>query len=272
MARYAGRPLAGQRGTRTQQVSLTEYGKRWAEVETQGRWLATTVLAEAAGLSSYGTRQLHALLDFVPYRLPAYAFFRWRARKLGAIFGAHHGPSVPVAEIGCGAGKNMLALALAGYRHLSGYDPTESAVRCVTAQAGHFGLSIEAGRLDLLRPEPTILSRLHDQVLFTNHVIEQLPRHVPTAVETLLRAEPLEVIHIEPCPELLRPWRGVLDLATWLHTRASDYQRTLLGELARRHKLGQLTVLEVTPLGYAPRPRSLPTLIRWRPGLPCANA
>ena len=108
-------------------------------------------------------------------------------------------------------------------------------------------------------------------MLLTNHVIEQLPQHVPTAVDTLMRAEPLEVMHIEPCPELLRPWRSALDLATWLHTRARDYQRTLLSELARRQDRGQLTILEVTPLGYAPTPRSLPTLIRWRPGQPSAQ-
>jgi hypothetical protein len=264
--RYAGRSLAGRRGWRTPQASVAEYEKRWAEVEGHGRWRAAATVAEVSGLSSYGTRQLHAVLEFVPCRVPAYAFFQWRARKLGAVFRAHHAPSVPVAEIGCGAGKNLLALASAGYSRLAGYDPAQSAVRCVSTQARHFGLGIQAGVFDLLRPEPAALAGLRGQVLFTNHVIEQLPRDVPAAVETLLRAEPLEVIHIEPCPELLKPWRSVLDLATWLHTRASDYQRTLLGELARRHELGKLTVLEVTPLGYAPRPRSLPTLIRWRPG------
>ncbi|SRR5712691_5103964 len=267
-ARWAGRSLAGQRGARTPQASLAEYERRWAGVESQGRWLATTDLAQAAGLSSYGPSQLHALLDFVPCRVPAPAFFRWRARKLAVIVGAHHGASVHIAEIGCGAGKNLLALAAAGYEHLAGYDPTESAIRSVTSQARHFGLSIQVGLFDLLRPDTAGLARLPGQVLLTNHVIEQLPRHVPVAVETLLRAEPLEVVHIEPCPELLRPWRSALDLATWMHTRACDYQRTLLGELARRHERGQITVLEVTPLGYGPMPRSLPTLIRWRPGQP----
>jgi hypothetical protein len=267
-ARWVGRSLAGQRGARTPPASLAEYERRWAEVASRERWLATTDLAEALGLSSYGTRQLHALLDFVPCRVPARAFFRWRARKLAVIVGTHHGVSAQIAEIGCGAGKNLLALAAAGYEHLSGYDPAEPAIRCVSSQARHFGLNIGVGRFDLLRPDRAGLARLPGQVLLTNHVIEQFPRQVPVAVDTLVRAEPLEVIHIEPCPELLRPWRSALDLATWLHTRASDYQRTLLGELARRQERGQLTVLEVTPLGYGPTPRSLPTLIRWRPGQP----
>jgi SAM-dependent methyltransferase len=267
-ARLAGRSFRGHRAARTPQSSLGEYERRWAGVESQERWLATTDLAQATGLSSYGMSQLHALLDFAPFRVPAPAFFRWRARKLAAIVGTHHGACAQIAEIGCGAGKNLLALAAAGYEHLAGYDPTESAIRAVTSQARHFGLSIQAGLFDLLRPDAEGLARLPGQVLLTNHVIEQLPRHVPAAVETLLRAQPLEVVHIEPCPELLRPWRSALDLATWMHTAASDYQRTLLGELARRHECGQITVLEVTPLGYGPMPRSLPTLIRWRPGQP----
>src|SRR6185437_513126 len=242
-ARWARRSLDGPRGARTPQASLAEYERRWAGVQSQRRWLATIDLAQATGLSSYGASQLHALLDFVPCRVPAPAFFRWRARKLAAIIGTHHGASVPITEIGCGAGKNLLALAAAGYEHLAGYDPTESAIRSVTSQARHFGLSIGVGRFDLLRPDAAGLARLSGQVLLTNHVIEQLPRHVSPAVETLLQAQPLEVVHIEPCPELLRPWRSALDLATWMHTAASDYQRTLLGELARRHECGQITVL-----------------------------
>ena len=153
-AGWAGRSLPGGRGARTPQASVAEYGRRWAGVASQGRWLATTDLAQAQEISSYGTSQLHAMLDFVPCRVPAQAFFRWRARKLAVIVGTHHDTSAQVAEIGCGAGKNLLALAAAGYEHLAGYDPAEPAVRCVTAQARHFGLSIPAGRFDLLRPEP----------------------------------------------------------------------------------------------------------------------
>jgi hypothetical protein len=36
-------------------------------------------------------------------------------------------------------------------------------------------------------------------VLFTNHVIGQLPGHTRQALGCLLRAWPAEVIHIEPC-------------------------------------------------------------------------
>ncbi len=216
-------------------------------------------------LSSYGRARLHALIDAAPYAVDAPAFFRWRADKLAAVFGTHHPRSTPITEIGCGVGKNLLALARAGYDRLAGYDPAPSAVRAVASLAGRYGLAIETGRFDLLDPDQEVLARLRGQVLFTNLVLEQLPRHVPEALECLLRAAPLEVMHIEPCPEVLHPWRSASDLATWLHTRANDYQRILLDELARWQRAGRITIAEVTALGYAPHPRSAPTLVRWRP-------
>jgi hypothetical protein len=273
---------------RTPVVSIAEYERRWAHAarraagpadggragEGQGRGAQAGPpggpgrgdrLDRAVELSSFGQARLHALIDASPYAVDAPAFFRWRADKLAAVFGTHHPPATPIAEIGCGMGKNLLALSRAGYDRLAGYDPAPSAAAAVATMAGRYGLAIETGRFDLLNPDEEILARLRGQVLFTNHVLEQLPRHLPEALECLLRAAPLEVMHIEPCPEALYPWRRASDLATWLHTRAGDYQRTLLGELARWQRAGRITIAEVTPLGYAPRPRSAPTLVRWRP-------
>lgn len=266
LTRWAGREPTFLGRSRTPEASLAEYGQRWAAVARSQQWRAAETIPEAIRMSSYGTGRLHAVLDFAPYWVPAPAFFQWRARKLGVIFRSHHELAVPMTEIGCGTGKNLLALAAAGFSRLAGYDPVGVAVRCVAGQAAHFGLDIRTGCFDLLRPAPAVMTALRGQVLFTNHVLEQLPRHIPNAVDTLLCADPLEVIQIEPCPELLRPLRSAVDLATWLHTYTNDYQRTLLGELARRQRLGELTVVELTPLGYAPRPRSTPVLIRWRPG------
>jgi hypothetical protein len=269
--RLSGRPL------RTPAVSLNEYSGRWTDAAERWRLLSggpaanSELLAGHADLnravmsSSYGTATLHALMDSVPYTVAAPAFFRWRADKLAAIFRAHYEPTTPITEIGCGVGKNLLALALAGYSELAGYDPLDVAVAAVTAQARHLGLDIGTGRFDLLEPDPGTVCRLRGRVLFTNHVLEQLPRHLPAALGCMLGAAPREVVHIEPCVEPLRPCRSPTDLATLLHTYASDYQRTLLCELTALHQREQIEILEVTALGYAPRPRSSPTLIRWRP-------
>jgi SAM-dependent methyltransferase len=254
------------RQPRTPGVSLAEYERRWAATADQARWLSRPAeLDRAVELSSYDDATLHALIESVPYQIGAPAFFRWRADKLAAVFGAHYPPSTPITEIGCGTGKNLLVLARAGYTRLAGFDPAAPAIRAVRAQADRYGLQIETGRFDLLSPDREILTRLHGRVLFTNHVLEQLPRQVPDALDCLLRAAPREVVHIEPCTELLRPWRSATDLASLLHARASDYQRTLLRELTRLRRAGRITILEVAGLGYAPRPRSTPTLVRWRP-------
>jgi SAM-dependent methyltransferase len=258
-------PLLGRRRRRTATRSQLEYEQRWAGQAAGARWLAAERVEDAVGLSSFGDATLTALMEFRPYAVPAPDFFRWRARKLALVVGTHHPPSTPIAEIGCGLGKNLLALASAGFERLSGFDPTASAVEAVAAQAAHFGLDIETGRLDLLDPDPGVTRSLAGRVLLTNHVMEQLPRGIPTALDTLLGCQPAEVLHLEPCAELLRPWRWAPDLATAVHMRAVDYQRTLLTELRRLERAGRITILEVRPLGYAPRVRHAPALVRWTP-------
>ena len=254
----------GRWRSRTPGRSLTQYEARWAAQSAQRQWPGTD-LATAVTLSSYGSGLLHALIDFVPYTVPAPAFFRWRAAKIGRIFGTHYVPSTPIAEIGCGFGKNLLALAYAGFTDLAGFDPTESAVRALTQEAAYFHQSWLIGQCNLLDPDPAVLKRLSGRVLFTNHVIEQLPRHVPQALDWLRRAAPAEVVHLEPCAELLRPTRDLADLAGWLHLISADYQRSLLSCLRRLAADGQVELLEVRALGYSPRLTHTPALLRWRP-------
>jgi hypothetical protein len=109
-------------------------------------------------------------------------------------------------------------------------------------------------------------------VLFTNHVIEQLPGHVGQALDCLLRARPAEVIHIEPCAGLLRPARRLGDLASWLHIIAADYQRDLLASLDSLAAAGHADILETRLLGYSPRLVNAPALVRWRPAGPAGAA
>ncbi len=250
---------------RTPDASRGEYERRWAWQDAEARWRGAGTLADAVASSSYGDRRLHALIESAPYDVPAPAFFRWRARKLARVLAAHHPVDTPVTEVGCGVGKNLQALALAGYRELAGFDVTESAVAGVRDWSAQFGIPVETGRLDLLDPSPEVLRRLAGRVVLTNHVLEQLPRHLPVAVHTLLHAAPREVVHLEPCAEPLRPGRSLFDLASDVHLRACDYQRSLLTVLREQERQGRLRLVEIEPMGYAPRLRNAPTLIRWCP-------
>jgi SAM-dependent methyltransferase len=256
---------AVRRSRRTPASSLTEYESRWADQLADSRWQAVPDLDAAISLSSYGNRQLTALMDFTPCSVPAPAFFTWRAAKIAAIFRAHYPTDTPVTEIGCGLGKNLILLAHAGYTRLTGLDPADSAIQAVREQAEWFAQSWQAVEFDLLNPNPIILDRLAGQVLFTNHVIEQLPGHTHQALDCLLEARPAEVIHIEPCAELLAPARSTADLASWLHIIAADYQRTLLTTLTELAAQGRAEILEARLLGYSPRLANAPALIRWRP-------
>jgi SAM-dependent methyltransferase len=253
------------RSRRTPASSLTEYKTRWAGQLAGRRWQATAGLDAAISLSSYGMAQLTALIDFTPCSVPAPAFFTWRAAKIAAIFRTHYPADTPITEIGCGVGKNLIVLAHAGYIRLTGLDPTGPAVNAVREQAEWFRQPWQTGRFDLLDPDPAVLARVAGKVLFTNHVIEQLPGHTRQALDCLRRARPAEVIHIEPCAELLAPARSAADLASWLHIIAADYQRALLTTLNELAAQGHLEILEARLLGYSPRLTNAPALIRWRP-------
>jgi SAM-dependent methyltransferase len=211
-------------------------------------------------------------MDFTPCSVPAAAFFAWRAAKIAAVFRAHYPADTPITEIGCGLGKNLIVLGHAGYTRLTGLDPASAAIQAVREQAEWFGQPWRADRFDLLDPDPAILGRLAGRVLFTNHVIEQLPGHTRQALDCLLRARPAEVIHIEPCTELLTPARSAADLASWLHIIAADYQRTLLTTLTDLAAQGRAEILEARLLGYSPRLDNAPALIRWRPATDARGA
>ena len=258
-------PSAVRPRTRTPRRSQNEYDERWSRQAAGRRWESASDLEAAVRLSSYGSADLAALLDFEPYRLPAPDFFGWRAHKLAAFFDSYRRRGLPVTEIGCGLGKNLLALALAGHSRLSGYDPTPAAVAAVQQQAQHFGLNWRSGRFDLLAPDRAVLEELRGQVLFTNHVLEQLPRDLPRAFETLLAARPAEVVHLEPCRELLRPTRSLADLSTLVHMHAVDYQRTMLTHLIQLQAEGRLKLEEVARVGYSPTLAHDPVFIRWCP-------
>jgi hypothetical protein len=250
---------------RTPARSRAEYQACWASQLAGHRWQEASSLAEATALSSYGNQQLTAMMDFIPCTVPVPVFFRWRSAKLAAIFRVRYPVGTPITEIGCGLGKNLIALAAAGYTQLAGLDPASGAVEAVRRQAHWFSQPWQAGHFGLLDPDPQILGQLAGRVLFTNHVIEQLPGHAGQALDCLLRARPAEVIHMEPCTGLLRPAHSLDDLASWLHIIAADYQRDLLTTLDSLAAAGHADILETRLPGYSPRLVNAPALIRWRP-------
>lgn len=263
--RAAGRLAKGFSGlrSRTPSRSISEYNARWQTQFDAAPWSRAASVDEAVKLSSYGDANLCALVDFSAYRIPARDFFLWRSDKLASIFRSAYPTQTPLLEIGCGAGKNLAVLSRAGYSQLRGFDPTPSAVECVRSLASTLDLPVEVSLGDVLNDD---LRRYgaEDAVVFTNHVLEQLPGRVDAAIARILAARPREVLHIEPLWEAFAAGRPFSRLSR-LHVVVHHYQRELLSELERREQRGELFIREVTPLGFSPKLVNWPTLIRWVP-------
>lgn len=258
--RRRGRP-------RTPAVSAVEYDERWSAHARARRWQGASGLSEAVRLSSYGDASLRALVEFQPVRIPAPDYFGWRAAKLAAILGAHGGRNQRVIEVGCGLGKNLLALAQQGFSRLCGLDVSAAAVAATREQLAAFGVRSVVEQADILD-----LGEHRELVaggtVFTNYVLEQFPRHLEPILRRLAELGPQQVIHVEPCPDRLPPRRAWERVPSSWHARAHHYQLALIRTLRRLERHGVLTVLEVTPLGFSPYLFHSPVLLRWEPRRP----
>jgi SAM-dependent methyltransferase len=258
--RRRGRP-------RTPAASALEYGQRWSAQARGRRWQGATSLSEAVRLSSYGDSSLRALMEFQPVRIPAPDYFGWRAAKLAAILGAHGARNERVTELGCGLGKNLLALAHEGFSQLCGLDVSPAAVAATREQLAAFGVASVVEQADILDlGEHRQL--VGGSTVFTNYVLEQFPRQLAPILRRLAELGPRQVIHIEPCPDRLPRRRAWERLPSSWHARAHHYQLALIDTLRRLEERGVLTVLEVTPLGFSPYLFHSPVLLRWEPHTP----
>lgn len=250
---------------RTPRRSVAEYDGRWAAQIRQRRWADATCLEDGVRRSSYGDRVLNALVDFRAVRIPAPDYFLWRARKLAEILrAAGVADDDPVIELGCGVGKNLAALAHSGFCRLAGTDVSQQAIDGTREHLGHLGVPAELRCADLLDLVPH-RDLVADRVVLTNYVLEQLPGDLEVVLRSLAAARPRQVVHVEPCPDLLpgrRRWEQVP--STW-HARAHNYQVDLMPTLTRLADQEVLRVLEVRALGFSPYLFHSPTLLRWAP-------
>lgn len=251
---------------RTPAVSADEYDRRWHAHAQQRRWQCASSLAEAVRLSSYGDARLRALVEFQPVSIPAPDYFAWRATKLAAVLGAHGPRDQRVVEVGCGLGKNLIALAHQGFTRLSGLDVSSHAVAATREQLVAFGVPAIVEQADL-RDLGGQRALVAGSTVFTNYVLEQFPRQLEPILRRLAELGPHQVLHVEPCADRLPRRRAWERLPSSWHVRAHHYQRALLRVLLGLEQRGVLTVLEVTPLGFSPYLFHSPVLVRWRPCL-----
>jgi len=252
---------------RPSQASLIHYERRWTRHAALARWRDAPDVDRAVRLSSYGDRILGALIDFEPYAIRAPSFFGWRAELLAAILGRHAPLDEGIVEVGCGLGKNLVALARHGFSALAGFDGVPAAVEAVREQAMRFALPIEAGIWDLRDPPPPAAAALaHGATVLTNYVLEQFPTELDRAVDAIASLHPRQVLCIEP--STLRPAGHTLRLelaVSALHARRRGYHTDIVGGLRALERRGRLTIREVVPLGFSPHLTHSPALVRWSP-------
>jgi SAM-dependent methyltransferase len=255
----------GRRLRRTPEQAAAEYETRWEARLQERRWERFQDLREYLAGSQGQGNAITALMEGALWEVDVADFNGWRAEKIGRIFRAFYGTDQEIVELGCGYGKNLLALWLAGFHRLTGCDVSPRGLQAVREQAAHFGLRLETRLLDLTDLSCPSWACVEGKVVLTHYAMEQLPRHLDDVLGRLAQARPREVLHLEPLAELLRPWRSLVDLETWLHMYLSDYQRSLLTSLRQAADRGLLEILNVEPLRFSPRVRSSPALVRWRP-------
>lgn len=252
---------------RTPAASAQEYDRRWHSHAQQRRWQRASSLSEAVRLSSYGDARLRALVEFQPVSIPAPDYFAWRAGKLAAVLGAHGSRDQQMIEVGCGLGKNLVALAQQGFTRLSGLDVSHHAVAATREQLAAFGVPAVVEQADI-RDLGEQRALVAGSTVFTNYVLEQFPRQLEPILHRLAELGPRQVLHIEPCADRLPRRRAWERLPSSWHVRAHHYQRALLRVLRGLEQRGVLTVLEVTPLGFSPYLFHSPVLVRWQPCRP----
>ncbi len=257
--------LLRRRGRRrTPARAQAEYQQRWTSQSLDANWPAIADLQHAVRHSSYGERRLAAMLEFGAWSLEAPDFFAWRAAKIAAIVGAHADRGDRIVELGCGMGKNLIALAAHGFTRLSGLDPAPAAVTGAAQRLSTLGVAAEirtGSVLDAVSMTPIV----EGASVFTNYVMEQLPDDIEAAARAIASCGPRQVLHIEPCCDRLPGRRRWERWPSAWHVRACDYQRNLLEVLRRLDAERRLRLLEITPLGFSPEMFHSPVLIRWEP-------
>jgi hypothetical protein len=224
--------------------------KAWLECETLEDFLFST------------KREPHvALMNAKLVRVRGDIYRRYRHRRILETLRRYVPEGSELIELGAGVGGNLFGLAYhqAPWK-LTGLELTPSGIACGRAIAAKYKLPIDFDQIDLLDASSPGFSRLAGKPVFTYYCLEQLPHSTGMVLRNILNARPSRVVHIEPCYELLRPWKP-LDAVTWLYIRSRDYQRSLLATL----KAMNVEMLGIERLDYAASAQHFPMVVAWAP-------
>ena len=258
--------LALKRIRRTPQRVACEYDAgRWAQVLAARAWeRAPNLEAFLVGTSQ---RPLLALVDALSCRLSEADYMRYRLGALTRLVARGLGEEMPLVELGCGYGYNLLSLSLAyPQRRFLGLDISPTGIAAARAIAAWFGLAhrIEFAAIDLTDPGDDNFGRLKDKGVLTFFCLEQVPIHVEGVLRRIAAAAPARVLHAEPAAEMLSVLRPA-DWANILYVRSMHYQTSLIAALQRMRKRGKIELIDTSGLAFAPTIQQVGLAAVWAP-------
>lgn len=256
--------LLKQRKRSLQQVN-DDYDKgEWSDEFKKKRWL------NADGLEGYvvpnDNRQIIAMIEGCFVKVSVSEYYAYRTNCLERALTKYSDGTKDLVELGCGAGRNLFALASTGrWNQLRGYDLSATGIDVSRAVIKHFSLDhIKTGHINLLDTKSDGFSYLRGSTVFTVYCLEQLPGHVEEVIRNLVATGVKRVIHIEPTLELFSGF-SLKDLATITYVWRQDYLRNLVTVARKLEQEGLIKIVEVCRLNFAPTIRNDPTLVVWEP-------
>ena len=246
------------------QVQADYDSGEWRDFLEARSWERCATLEEF--VCPHNTAPIRAMVDGRLQRLTTHDYFRHRTQQLIAILSEFDQGDDRLLEVGCGAGRNLFAAALAQrWSALRGLELSPTGIRVVEQVAAHFRLgSVSAGPIDLLDAQSPEFNELKGATAFTFYCLEQLPSHTEAVLRRLAAAGVRRVIHIEPTLELFSPG-SAQDLASMAYIWRQDYLADLVDTARRLETAGVIRIVEVRRLGFAPTLRNTPTLVVWEP-------
>src|SRR5437867_1883853 len=233
----------------------------WKAVLDQKRWLYVSDLDEF--LNPPTDEMRIAKIDNRYVRIRTQDYYRCRATMLQSVIAEFAGEDEELVELGCGFGQNLFSLLAAkSWKRLIGLEVSEKALEAGKQISRHFHLqdTVHFDRLDLTDGAHDNFKKITGKTVFTYYCLEQLKYSTEPVIANIMRAAPRRVIHIEPTTEMLELW-SPKDLASYLYIIRQDYQNNLLRTLRRCERKGEIKIVEVRRLYYAPTIRHDPTLI-----------
>lgn len=253
-----------QRKRTLQQVN-DDYDKgEWSDEFKKKRWLNIGTLEDYV-VPNY-SRQIIAMIEGRFVKVPVSAYYAYRTKCLERTLTKYGDEAKGLVELGCGAGRNLFALASTGHwNKLRGYDLSATGIDVSRAVIKHFKLNnIETGHINLLDTKSDGFSNLRGSTVFTFYCLEQMPDHVEEVIRNLVATGVKRVIFIEPTLELFSGF-SLKDLATITYVWRQNYLRNLVTVARKLEQEGLIKIVEVCRLNFAPTIRNNPTLVVWEP-------